>query len=242
MSTSNVSADTLRTLHRLHRQLADLRGRLERGPQKVRNAESYVAHQEQQLKQAQEELKKLRMAADAKQVQQKAGEAKIADLKRKLNAAKSNTEYQALQHQIQSVIVTNSVLDDEILETWERIDQQKQKVAEAEADVEKAQQKTREIHEQVEEKLPGIRADLERCEGELKQVEAELPGEIRELYRRVVRHRGEDALAEIDDQCCSGCYTKIPLNVVSGVMLGQPTFCKTCGRLLYFPEDRAPGK
>jgi len=241
MSTSHVSADSLRTLHRLHRQLADLRGRLERGPQKVRNAQSYVKHQEEQLEQAREELKKLRMAADAKQVQQKSSEAKIADLKRKLNEAKSNTEYQALQHQIQGVRMTNSVLDDEILETWERIDQQKQKVAEAEAGLEQAHQKVRQIHEQVEEKLPGIRADLERCEGELERVEAELPGEIRELYRRVVRHRGEDALASIEDQCCSGCYTQIPLNVVSGVMLGHPTFCKTCGRLLYFPEETGPG-
>ena len=237
MSTPNVSADSLRTLHRLHRQLTDLRGRLDRGPQKVRNAESYVAHQEQQLEQAREELKKLRMTADAKQVQQKAAEAKIADLKRKLNAAKSNAEYQALQHQIEGVIVTNSVLDDEILETWERIDEQKQKLAAAEAGLEQARQKAQQIHEQVEEKLPGIRADLERCEGELKQVEAELPGDVRELYRRVVRHRGEDALAEIENHCCSGCYTQIPLNVISGVMLGQPTFCKTCGRLLYFPED-----
>jgi uncharacterized protein len=239
MSTSNVSADSLRTLHRLHRQVADLHGRLDRGPKKIRNAALYVAHQEHEVEQAREELKKLRMAADAKQVQQKSGEAKIADLGRKLNEAKSNAEYQALQHQIKGVRMTNSVLDDEILETWERIDQQKQKVAEAEAGLDQAHQKAREVHEQVEAKLPGIRADLERCEAELKEVEAGLPGEMRDLYRRVVRHRGEDALAEIDNQCCSGCYTQIPLNVISGVMLGQPTFCKTCGRLLYFPEDAA---
>jgi len=237
MSTSNVNAESLRTLHRLHRQLSDLRSRLERGPKKIRNAEAHVTHQEEQLQTARKELKKLRMAADDKQVQQKAGEAKIADLNRKLNEAKSNTEYQALQHQIKGVRMTNSVLDDEILETWERIDEQKKKVAEAEAGLEQASEKSNRTHEEVEEKLPGMRADLERCEAELKRSEADLPGEVRELYRRVVRHRGEDALAEIDDHCCSGCYTRIPLNVVSGVMLGQPTFCKTCGRLLYMPED-----
>jgi uncharacterized protein len=64
------------------------------------------------------------------------------------------------------------------------------------------------------------------------------------LYDRVVRQKGEDALAAIEDEYCGGCHQRVPLNMIAEVMLGHPTFCKTCGRLLYMPEgsERKPPK
>jgi len=247
MTSPNVSADLLRTLHRIQRQLADLRSRLDRGPKKVKNAEAHVANEEKKLGQIRDEYKTMRMAADAKQVQQKSGEAKVEELQVKLNTAGSNREYQALQEQIAALKMANSVLDDEILEAWDRIETFKENVAKAEEDLEKANAKAQSVRKEVEEQEPGIRADLARLEGELKECEAGIPPDAREIYNRTVRHRGEDALAAIDEEGpsgpfnCNGCYTQIPLNVVSVVKLGQPTFCKSCGRLLYFPEDGEPG-
>ncbi len=241
MSTSHVSADLLRTLHRIQRQLSDLHSRLDRGPIKIKNSEAHVANQEKQLDKTREEFTALRMAADAKQVQQKSGEAKVQELQVKLNTAASNREYSALQEQIAAVQMANSVLDDEILESWDRIETFKEKVAASEEDLKKAQTKAETVRKEVEEQEPRIRGDLERLERELKECEADLPDDVRPVYERTVRHRGDDALAAIEGQCCSGCYTQIPLNLVNLVMLGQPTFCKTCGRLLYFPEDGEAG-
>ena len=48
-STPNVSLAVLRTLHRLHRQLADLRERDQRGPKQIRANEANIAHREQEL-------------------------------------------------------------------------------------------------------------------------------------------------------------------------------------------------
>ena len=42
-STPNVSLAVLRTLHRLHRQLADLREQDQRGPKQIRANEANVA-------------------------------------------------------------------------------------------------------------------------------------------------------------------------------------------------------
>ena len=83
---------------------------------------------------------------------------------------------------------------------------------------------------------PALQADIARLEAELQQSEATLPDDIRELYRRIVRQKGEDALAVVENQCCGGCNQQVPLNMLSQIMLGQPVFCKTCGRLLYLPE------
>ena len=56
------------------------------------------------------------------------------------------------------------------------------------------------------------------------------------MYYRLVRGKGEDALAMVENQFCGGCNQQIPLNMLNQVMLGRPVFCKTCGRLLYLPE------
>jgi predicted nucleic acid-binding Zn-ribbon protein len=56
----------------------------------------------------------------------------------------------------------------------------------------------------------------------------------------VVRQRGEDALAEIENGYCSGCHQNVPLNTQAAIMLERPMFCKTCGRMLYLPENGSP--
>jgi hypothetical protein len=241
MSSPNVSTDVLRTLHRVHRQLADLRDRLQRGPSQIRACEASAAQREGQLAQARVGAKAARVAADAKQLQLKAGEQKVAELKRKLNAAESNREYQVLKDQVAAHEMTNSVLTDEILEGLERIDALQEKITRAEEVLAKARAKAEEVRSEVEQQQPLIRGDLIRLEAELKECESALPPSVRELYQRVVRQRGEDALAAVENEYCSGCHQHVPVNVCAEIMLSHPMFCKTCGRLLYMPEDRSPG-
>ena len=119
----NISADALRELHRIHRQLTDLRDRFERGPKQVAAVDANVKKMELELEQAKDAAKKTRILADQKQLQLKGREDKIKELKGKLNQATSNREFQALKEQIAADEQANSVLSDEILEALEKMDQ-----------------------------------------------------------------------------------------------------------------------
>jgi predicted nucleic acid-binding Zn-ribbon protein len=242
MSEANVSLEVLRTLHRIHRQLADLNERLDRGPKQVRATEANVKHREEELERIRETVKTMRKEADQKQLQLKANEAKIKDLKGKLNAATSNREYQILKDQIAADQMANSVLEDEIIEALDQIDQVQPKTAEAQNALNAAREKAQQVHAEVEKQEPLLRADVERLQAELKQAEDALPPLVRDVYQRSVRQRGEDALAVIDDGCCGGCHQQVPLNVQAEVRLSHPMFCRSCGRLLYLPEDRTPAR
>ena len=241
-SNPSVGTEVLRTIHRIHRQLADLRERLERGPRQIRATEANVKHREEQLAKVQAEVRTMRMAADQKQLQLKGNEQKVKELNRKLNAAESNREYQILKDQIDADKMANSVLTDEILEALEKIDQSEPRIREAEQALQMARQKTESIHKEVQQQEPLIRADVERLEAELQQQEVVLPPTILEFYQRVVRHRGVDALAVINAGCCGGCNQQVPVNVYAEILMSHPMFCKTCGRLLYLAEDQTPKK
>lgn len=241
-SNPSVGNDVLRTIHRIHRQLADLRERLARGPRQIRAAEANVKHREELLAKLQAEVKAMRIAADQKQLQLKGAEEKIKELNRKLNAVETNREYQVLRDQIAADKMTNSVLTDEILEALEKIDAFDPQIHEAQQALQMARQKTESVHKEVQQQEPRIRADVDRLEAELKQQEVALPGPILDYYHRVVRQRGVDALAVIENECCGGCNQQVPLNVYAEILMSHPMFCKTCGRLLYLAEDRAPKK
>ncbi len=240
-SQTNVTTEALRTLHRIHRQLSDLRQRLRRGPNLLRAHQANVANREAELAKVQDETKAVRMAADRKQDQLKDGETRIAKLQQQLNGASSNREYQTLKEQIVAIEMTNSVLTDEILEGLEKIDQFKEKLAQSEATAVKAHQLAEKAEKEISQQEPLIRADIQRLEAELTEAEAGLPGDFRILYQRVVRAKGEDALAAVQGEFCGGCNQHIPINMVNDLMLSRPIFCKSCGRLLYLPENHSRG-
>lgn len=231
-----ISTEILRTLHRIHRQLSDLKERFNRGPKQKRAAEANVAHRDSLLAEAKNEEKTFRVTLDQKQLQLKTAEGKVKELQIKLNTAQSNREYQTLLEQIQAAEMANSVLADEILEALDKVNDFKKKAAHAESDLAAARQRLENVNAEVAEKEPLLRNDISRLEAELKQSESALPAEVREPYQRVVSHLGEDALAPVENQCCGGCNQQIPLNLCSKIMMNLPVFCKSCGRMLYMTD------
>lgn len=233
----NVTAAALRELHRIHCQLAELHDRLERGPKQVRARVVHVAKLEANLEQKQANQKQTRMLADQKQLELKSGEQKIVDLKTKLNACSSNREYQALLEQIAAAEMANSVLADEILEALERIDQLDLVVAEAGKTLAEGTKDLEKTKQAVEDTAQSIQSDITRLEGDLETAEAALPRDFRIDYHRVIRGKGSDGLAELDEDTCTGCGQRITLNMQNELKLSRPVFCKGCGRLLYLPES-----
>jgi predicted nucleic acid-binding Zn-ribbon protein len=236
-----ISAEVLQELHRFHHQLADLNGRLARGPKMVRIAKQVVQRTESELSTVKEDYKRTRIDSDDQQVQLKQRETKIADLQRKLNECKSNAEFKALKDQIAAEKKANSVLEDEILEKLERLDELKVTVEKTEQSLTKAREESEKTEHRVQDEHAKLEADLERVKNGLAQAEANLPPDFKDDYRRVVGSRGEDGLAPVEGESCSGCYTVLSPQTMNELYMKKMVFCTSCGCLLYLPEDRSVG-
>ena len=146
----------LRTLHRMLRQLTDIGEQMEKGPRKVRIVRANEANFAQALEDAKTSLLDLRKASDGKQLQLAEREAKVEDLKAKLNACDSNKEFQLLKDRIAADIQANSVLQDEILEQLERIDELTEEVGSATKNHEKSQVESARISDEVALELKAL--------------------------------------------------------------------------------------
>lgn len=183
----SVTAAALRELHRIHQQLAELRDRLERGPKQVRVREANVAQLDARLAEARDKAKQTQMAVDRKQLDLKAGEQKVVDLRVKLNQANSNREYQSFLEQIAAAEMAGSVLSDEILEGMERVDQLNVGVKEAEKNLAAGKQEMDKAKQAVQASAASTHTDITRLEAELEAAEKALPSDLKADYERVVR-------------------------------------------------------
>lgn len=235
-----VATETLRTLHRIHRQLEDLADRLAAGPRQIAARTKLLEAAETARGAAQDALKQGRMAADQKQLQLKSAEAKIKDLEGKLNSCKTNREYQTLSDQIAADRMATKVLEDEILEALERVDALKPTVPAADVALQAARDQLAEVKAKVEAEAGELQAEVTRVRAELQTVERDLVDDVRERYLRVIRSKGADGLAAVDGQTCGGCFQQITGNMLSELMLGRAVICRNCGRLIYMPDGVRP--
>ncbi|MCA9262706.1 MAG: hypothetical protein KDA60_02610 [Planctomycetales bacterium] len=232
-----INAELLRELHRILRQLRELQNRLERGPRQIQVGETNASRLEAAVAEAKEQLKRTEMTVRDKELQLKEREGRIADLKAKLNSCSTNREYQAIVEQIAADDQANSVLSDEILELLEKSQADQDAIQQAEERHQKGKAELERIRKRVEDERSTLETDVTRLSAELKESEKRLPGDFRADYQRMVKAHGDEALAPLEGEVCGGCYQMVTPQMHNELRLERLVLCKSCGRVLYLPED-----
>ena len=226
----------LRTLHRMLRQLTDIADRMEKGPRKVKIVAANEANFAKGLEEAKARVLELRKASNAKQMQLSEREAKIEDMKNKLNVCDSNREFQLLKDRIAADDQANSVLQDEILEQLEKLDVLLEESDTAKANYEKSKVDGKRITGEVSLELKALEAERIRIKQELADAETTLPFDMSGEYRRLVAGKGEDALGPTNTETCGNCYQTVITQMVSDLMMSKLVTCQRCGCIMYLPE------
>ena len=232
-----LTAEDLQSIHRLHQQVADLRGQLERGPRRVTATEVELSGTEQEHAELKEKSLRTRMAADEQQLDSDERKAKIAELKKKLNVCSTNKEYQSFIEDITANEEANNELDDSLFASLEELDLLETRLAAIKQRQETISADLDQIRQSVETEQKRLNGELDRVSAELKQAEAEMPEDVKQNYERMAEVRGEGALAAVDNECCGGCFQRITTQMISDLRMARPVFCQSCGCLLYLPED-----
>lgn len=231
----STAAGDLRELHHLHVRLQQVQQDLERGPKQIKAREQYSEKKRSALEAQREEMLKYKKVSDQKSLELRMNESKISELTLKLNAASSNREFDILKGQIDADSMANSVLEDEILECLEKVDQAELAIQQLGQEHSVAQEAERRVAEEVSVAEPALRQEIEILEASISEGERTLPGEVAEVYRRLVKSHGAAALAPVENDACSACYVGLSHQSRVELNSGKILFCKNCDRLLYLP-------
>ncbi len=219
-------------LHDLHLKLKNVQEELERGPRTIKARENLLAKRQAELDAIKALHTERRKLADNKNLQLKTNEAKLADLRMKLNMCNSNREFDILKGQIAADEMANSVLEDEILDCMEQADKLKAQIHDAEKAVADAKDEIRKAGEQVAAAEDGLKGQAQKLKLAVAEAETVLPDEVALTYRRLVNAFGADALAAVENGVCTACYVSLSPQQAVEVRSGKIVFCH-CGKLIY---------
>jgi predicted nucleic acid-binding Zn-ribbon protein len=239
-----ATADNLRELHQLHQRAKALRDRLTSGPKTIAARHLALATRQATLETARKALQDSKVQLKKNEHLLQTHQAKIDDLKVKLNLVKKNEEYKALQNQIAHDKVSLGKVEDDILNAYSEIEAQAAALAAQEAEVKKFADDIAAFQAHIDEQAGSQKAQLEELENAIVEAEAIIPADLREQYRRNVKQRGADAMAAIDyDEksktgACSGCFVAVTTQMMNELINNVTMkFCMTCGRILYLAEE-----
>jgi len=232
-----TAASGLRELHQLHVEHTQVLEQLEVGPRRVRAREALTVKKQSEAEVEQKAVTDLRKASDERTLQLKTNETRLIDLRSKLNAASSNKEFDIIKGQIEADVAANGVLEDEILELFERVDTAQTRMSEIETEREAAQTQYQQSVAEVTAAEPGLNQNREKLEQAISEAESILSQDVAERYQRLVRAHGPGAMAEVVEGSCTSCSIRLSQQLVVELTLGQIVSCNNCGRLLYLAEE-----
>lgn len=225
-------SEGLSKLHKLLNTLKDVGDRLSRGPRQIKLREQQVELLRQELVNREADLKQTRATADKKNLELRSKESHLADLQVKLNQASSNREYDIIKGQVAADQAAKAVLEDEIIEALERVDLVQKSIADAKADIAKAEKDIQEFAKTFESQIGTLKEQEMALQVQIADAQTVIPTTLAAEFRRLVSAHGADALAEVSGGVCSHCYVNLtPQNRVR-LNSGETLFCN-CGRLLY---------
>lgn len=228
-----VARNGVAELHSLYTKLRTVQNQLQSAPRQMKARQQITAAKQAEIEATKEKIKKLKLAADQSNLQVKTNESKVLNLKVKLNQSASNREFDALRAEIEADEMANSVLEDEVLAAYEKLDRLKEEQIQQEAELVTLKAAETKLAQELAAAEAGLKAKVVEYERFIKQAETVIPGDIELAYRRMVQAQGPDAFAEVEGNQCLNCFGTLPPQTLLELKAGKIMFCKSCSKLMH---------
>jgi len=232
-------------LQKVERDISDVRRRLRTRKYAVTLQERKIQEAQEELRQVEEASRTKRRKADEFDLDLKAKDERVAQLRQALNAAKTNKEYASLLTQINTIKADNARNEEEELQLMQDVEglnaQAEQIRARSEAEQTRLEDVRRSSAAEIE-RLEAMFADLRRQRDEAT---AQVPPETLALFERIAESHDGEAMAVIEvhgkkpphQYVCGGCFMGLnPEHANALQSRDEVRQCDNCGRILYLEQ------
>ena len=224
-------------LQGLDGEIFDKKRLLDAIPGKIKELDDGLEQKSANLKNLEEESKKLQVKRKEKETDLASKEQTIKKYQVQLFQIKTNKEYTSLEKEIASIKADNSVLEDEIISLLDGVDEIKKKVSKEKEILENEKGKVRDEKKKIEDEKKTNEAEFNDLSNKRKEFVEKLDKNILSKYERILYNRDGLAMVPIIGGACGGCNMNLPPQVINEAKLKKDfTFCGNCARILYIEE------
>jgi uncharacterized protein len=225
-----------REIHRLRRHLRDLKKEIDLLPVSLKAYQNKVVKQEQALKDAQDGIKKQKVAINEKEVSLKSANQLLVKYEKQANDLKTPKEVEAIQTEIANTKKHIAQLEEEALAKLAGLDEMNAKLPSFDEQLKKAREQLKAFESEMGERRERLNGEMKLAEAELKACEAKIPAAVRGAYDRLIKSFGAEALSGVKGRSCSQCNQSVSAEQVSELTMGRFVCCSNCGKAFYLIE------
>lgn len=203
-------------------------------PQERARVEKEMAEEQQQLEAARNQVRESEVLRERMESDAEAAQEKIVKLKNQQLEVRKNEEYQALNHEIDSLKAKIDEIEEKEILLLDQIEEEKAAFAKNEAEVDKLMEGHRKTLARIDadevrfrDQLSGMEEDIQSRRSE---VDAGLLAQYDALWKQIKR---PPVVVPLADHTCGGCHLRVSNDVDAAVQAFKVVTCDSCGRMLY---------
>lgn len=206
-------------------------------PEEIKVMEAAFEAQKAQLAELDKQALDLQKQRKDKELELASKEEGIKKLQGQLYSLKTNKEYQTMLQQIQDAKADTSVIEDKVLELFDKADgvknaaeKEKQKLKDEEKVFFSGKKK-------IDDRVKEIDDRLAQLEAQRKQSLQDVDPKILIQYERILANRDGLAIVTVKGNSCGGCNMFVPPQVINLIKMYEHIItCEMCNRMLYIDE------
>ncbi|MFN0058008.1 MAG: zinc ribbon domain-containing protein [Planctomycetota bacterium] len=225
--------EKLLTLQRLDDRLEILRKEITQRPKTLAALEKRVTEAERQLGEAREKKKQAKMAIDRLDLEIATLSGKTNESRTRLNQAKNDTEYKALEHQINRFGRENAAFEEQQLIALEQLEKANKLEQDLVQYVAECMQVLEEECARFDADKIEIKAEAEKLLPRRASAASQIDAAVLSEYTTMFPRFRERSVVSAEGGVCGGCNISLSPQSISLLRQGEYVKCGNCTRILY---------
>ena len=234
----NTDLNRLIRLQQLETAAEDARRKIAEYPERVRALDA-------RLQAARERSAAVKSRLGAAQYKRRADEKDVASVqtrlakyKDQLLEVKTNREYTAMLHEIETAQNDIKAREDRILEIMLETDELNADVKRSEADLKLVEKEIADARSHLDAEMTSLQAEVDRSAAARTVLTGDIDRRVLGVFDHVARSRYGVAVAEAKNGTCTICHVRLRPQVFNEVRRNESIIqCDSCQRILYFTGD-----
>jgi uncharacterized protein len=168
-------------------------------------------------------------------------QARLAKYKDQLLEVKTNREYQAMLHEIETAQNDVRAREDRILEAMMESDELTAEMKTAESELRRVEKEGGAERQAMDLEMTALQTELDKTAQAREKLASEIDRGALAIFEQVAKGRKGIAVSEARDGMCMICHVRLRPQMFNEVRRNDSIIqCDSCRRILYFAGDAAP--